>query len=196
MRSCSTWWLSTLSQQGWWKTWPSLPYLLNLFVVHLKLLYGLFRSEFEVIIIVHSWLLSYANVPWVFGLFLPSSLKIAKKFPEFVSGVLFRCALHGRHCLPQIIITSITHTKISVLFSIFCCLWLSNEKGTVKSGLLNWASKFSSFDIFSLWVLVLLCFSAFFPVLCHKDIDVVVNKTHNKKIRRPYFYCKLKKCTT
>ena len=122
---------------------------------------------------------------------LPASLNIAHKFPEFVSVVVFsRYALNVRHCLPQVLITSITHLEFSVLFSILYCLSLSNEKGTIKSGLLNQALKSSSFDILSFWVLVLSCSSAFSPVLRHllkpgillnKNADDVANKTHDKQ---------------
>ena len=60
-------------------------------------------------------------------------LNVAKKFPEFVSGVFSQCAFSGRHCLPQVTTISMTHFKISVLFPILCCLSLSNAKVTVKS---------------------------------------------------------------
>ena len=121
---------------------------------------------------------------------LPRSLNIVKKILEFVSGVFFRYALGGRHCLPQVIITSITHLKILVFFSILCCLSLSNEKGTFKSALLNQALRSSSCDVLSLWVLVLLCSSVFSLVLFHllkhgrllnKDVDDVASKTHDKQ---------------
>ena len=60
----------------------------------------------------------------------------------------------------------------------------------VKSGLLNWALKSSSFEILSLWVLMLVCSFIFSPVLCHllkpgsllnKDVDDLANKTHDKQ---------------
>ena len=64
----------------------------------------------------------------------------SQKVPEFAPVVFSRCAISERHCLPQVVITSINNLKIY-------CLSLSNEKGTVKPGLLNRASKSSSFDI-------------------------------------------------
>ena len=93
-------------------------------------------------------------------------LNIAKRFPEFVSGVFSRCTLNRRHCLPQVIITFITYLKISVLFPILCCLSLSNERDAVKSGLLNRALNSSSFDIFVSTgvVMFLRLFSRFVPL--------------------------------
>ena len=119
MESCSTWWPSSLST----RMIESLAFftssIRSLCIRH-KLLYRLFRSEFENYKYCAFLAIGLSKCSLSVWSVLPSSLNIAKKISEFVWVVFSRCALSGRHYNnPHVIITSITHLKISVLFSNF-----------------------------------------------------------------------------